>query len=70
MTEKSSVALKKETVKVTLIKSPIRRQAYQAACVQGLGLRKLHSSRVLEDTACVRGMIEKVKHLLRIEAKA
>lgn len=70
MTAKTSEVLEKETVKVTLIKSPIRRQAYQSACLQGLGLRKLHSSRVLEDTPCVRGMIEKVKHLLRIEAKA
>jgi len=67
MTVPSKKALKSETVKVTLIKSPIRRQAYQSACLVGLGLRKLHSSRVLEDTPCVRGMIEKVKHLLRIE---
>ena len=67
MTGKVSKTVKTETVKVTLIKSPIRRQAYQSACLVGLGLRKLHSSRVLEDTPCVRGMIEKVKHLLRIE---
>ncbi len=57
-------------MKVTLIKSPIRRQAYQADCIKGLGLRKLHSSRVLEDTPSIRGQIEKIKHLLRVEAGA
>lgn len=65
--KKATVAVMKQTVKITLIKSAIRRQAYQTACLQGLGLKKLHESRVLEDTPCVRGMIEKVKHLLHVE---
>lgn len=67
---KEKVSKKPSLVKVTLVKSTIRRQAYQAECVKGLGLRKLHSSRVLEDTPSVRGMIEKVKHLLIVEAQA
>jgi large subunit ribosomal protein L30 len=54
-------------VKVTQTGSPIGRQAYQRATLKGLGLDKLHRSRVLEDTPAVRGMIESVKHLLAIE---
>ncbi len=57
-----------KTVKVTQIGSPIGRQDYQRATLKGLGLNKMHRSRVLEDTPAVRGMIERVKHLVRIEA--
>jgi large subunit ribosomal protein L30 len=57
-------------VKVTQIGSPIGRQAYQRATLKGLGLNKLHRSRVLEDTPAVRGMIESVKHLVRVESAA
>ena len=55
-------------VKVTQIASPIGRQDYQRATLKGLGLDKMNRSRVLEDTPSVRGMIESVKHLLRIES--
>ncbi len=55
-------------VRVTLMKSFIRREKYQEQCVRGLGLRKLHQSRVLEDTPSVRGMINQVKHLLKVES--
>jgi len=57
-------------LKVTQIGSPIGRQAYQRATLKGLGLNKLHRSRVLEDTPAVRGMIENVKHLVRVESAA
>jgi large subunit ribosomal protein L30 len=57
-------------VKVTQIGSPIGRQAYQRATLKGLGLNKLHRTRVLEDTPAVRGMIENVKHLVRVESAA
>lgn len=57
-------------VRVTLVKSFIRREKYQEQCVRGLGLRKLHQTRVLEDTPSVRGMINQVKHLLKVEAPA
>ena len=56
-----------KTIKVTQIGSPIGRQAYQRATLKGLGLNKMHRSRVLEDTPAVRGMITKVQHLLRVE---
>jgi large subunit ribosomal protein L30 len=58
----------KKTLKVTQIGSPIGRKKDQRATLVGLGLNKLHRSRELEDTPSVRGMIEKVKHLVRVEA--
>ncbi len=58
---------KKVTVKVTQVGSPIRRRRDQRATLIGLGLNKMHKTRVLEDTPSVRGMIDKVSHLVRIE---
>ena len=57
----------KKTVKVTQIASPIRRQAYQRQTLIGLGLNKMNRTRELEDTPSVRGMINKVEHLVRVE---
>ena len=57
----------KKTVKVTQVRSAIRRPADQSATLIGLGLNKLHRTRELEDTPAVRGMINKVKHLVRVE---
>ena len=57
-------------VKVTQIGSPIRRAPDQEATLVGLGLNKMHKSRVLEDTPSVRGMIAKVAHMLKVEAVA
>jgi large subunit ribosomal protein L30 len=54
-------------VKVTQVGSPIGRNSNQEKNLIGLGLNKMHKSRVLEDTPSVRGMIEKVKHLLKVE---
>ena len=56
-----------KTVKVTQIRSAIRRPADQTATLKGLGLNKLNRTRELEDTPAVRGMINKVKHLVRVE---
>ena len=58
---------KKATVTVTQIGSPIRRRGDQRATLIGLGLNKVHKTRVLEDTPSVRGMINKVSHLVRVE---
>ncbi len=58
---------KKVTVTVTQVGSPIRRRRDQRATLIGLGLNKMHKTRVLEDTPSVRGMIDKVSHLIRIE---
>ena len=57
----------KSTVRITQIGSPIRRPKDQRATLVGLGLNKMHRTRELEDTPAVRGMIEKVKHLVRVE---
>ncbi len=57
-------------VRVTQIGSPIGRRKDQRETLVGLGLNKMHRSRELVDTPSVRGMIEKVKHLLRVEPVA
>ena len=54
----------KKTVVVTQKKSPIGRQSYQRKTLIGLGLNKIGRSKELEDTPSVRGMIDKVKHLV------
>lgn len=54
-------------VKVTQVGSPIARHRDQRATLIGLGLNKRHRSRVLEDTPSVRGMINKVQHLVVVE---
>ena len=56
----------KKTVTVEQVGSPIRRTQDQHATLVGLGLNKLHRVSTLEDTPAVRGMIEKVKHLVRV----
>ena len=61
------MAEKKKTVRVTQIGSPIGRPNDQRATLVGLGLNKMHRTRELEDTPSVRGMIDKVHHLVRVE---
>jgi large subunit ribosomal protein L30 len=60
-------APKKATVTVTLIKSFHGRLPRHRATVTGLGLKRINHTVVLEDTPCVRGMINKVSYLLRVE---
>jgi len=55
------------TIRVTQIRSPIRRPQDQRATLKGLGLNKMNRTRELEDTPAVRGMINKVRHLVRVE---
>ncbi|MDD2884388.1 MAG: 50S ribosomal protein L30 [Dechloromonas sp.] len=54
-------------IKVTLVKSIIGTKQDHRATVRGLGLRKLNSSAELLDTPCVRGMIQKVQYLVKVE---
>jgi large subunit ribosomal protein L30 len=56
------------TITVTQIGSPIRREASQRQTLIGLRLNKLHRSSTLPDTPEVRGMIQKVRHLVRVRA--
>ena len=58
-----------KTIRVTQIKSPIRRPADQRATLVGLGLNKINRTRELPDTPAVRGMINKVSHLVRVEGE-
>ena len=56
----------KNTLIVTQKKSPIGRQSDQRRTLIGLGLNKIGRSKVLSDTPSIRGMINKVKHLVEV----
>lgn len=56
----------KKTVKIKLVRSPIGTRVSHRATVAGLGLRKLNSESVLEDTPSVRGMINKISYLVKV----
>jgi large subunit ribosomal protein L30 len=58
-----------KTVKVTQTGSPIGRPKDQRATLIGLGLNKMNRTSELEDTPAVRGMIDKVSHLVRVEGE-
>ena len=55
-----------KTVTVQQIASPLRREPSQRQTLIGLGLNKMRRTRTLEDTPAVRGMINKVAHLVRV----
>ncbi len=54
-------------IKVTQIKSPIGRTIDQRQTLIGLGLNKINRTKMLQDTPSIRGMIEKVKHLVEVK---
>jgi large subunit ribosomal protein L30 len=56
----------KKTLKVTLVKSPIGFNRKQFLVVQSMGLRKINHSVELSDTPESRGLIHKVRHLVRV----
>jgi len=56
-----------DKIKVTLVKSSIGNRKNQKENLKGLGLNRINSSRTLENTPSVRGMLRKVQHLIRIE---
>lgn len=60
----------KKKIKVTQIGSPIGRRKDQRQTLIGLGLNKISRTKELEDTPSVRGMIEKVSHLVKVEEAA
>ena len=59
-----------KTIKTTQTGSHIGRTEAQRGTLIGLGLNKRHRSRELTDTPEVRGMIKKVRHLVRIDEEA
>jgi len=56
-----------KTIRVTLVRSPIGYTKDQKATVRALGLRRMHQTVEQRDNPAVRGMIQKVIHLLRVE---
>ncbi|ATX78804.1 LSU ribosomal protein L30P [Mariprofundus aestuarium] len=59
---------KKETIRIRQFKSGIGYAKDQRATLVGLGFRRINQVVELEDTASVRGMVNKVRHLVRIES--
>jgi large subunit ribosomal protein L30 len=57
-------------VRVTQIHSPLGRKPGQKATLVGLGLKQQRSTREVEDTPAVRGMIRKIAHLIKVEELA
>ncbi|MGN0514151.1 MAG: 50S ribosomal protein L30 [Lachnospiraceae bacterium] len=56
-----------EKLRITLVKSPISAIPKQVATVEALGLRKMHMTVEHPDNAATRGMIQKVRHLVKVE---
>jgi len=56
-----------KTIKVTLVRSPIGYTKDQKATVKALGLRRMHQTVEQTDNPAVRGMIQKIIHLVKIE---
>jgi len=54
-------------IKVTLVKSPIDRSQRQKLTLQALGLNKMNSSKEIEATPQILGMVNKVNHLITVE---
>lgn len=66
MAEKK-INAKSKQIKVTQIASPIGRRPEQRKTLIGLGLNKIRRESLLEDTDSIRGMVNKVKHLVKFE---
>ncbi len=58
---------KKKMLHITLVRSPIGYSRRQKGTVRALGLRRMHQTVEKEDTPVIRGMIAKVRHLVRVE---
>jgi len=56
----------KKTLTIEQVGSPIRRPFIQRETLIGLGLNKMHRKRVVTDNAAIRGMINKIPHLVRV----
>ena len=58
---------KVKQIAVTQIKSSIGRLKKHKSCLAGLGLRKIGHTVVIEDTPAVRGMVQAVQYMIRVE---
>lgn len=68
MTEKttSKKVESAQSITVRLVGSPIRRDARQREYIKALGLRKLGSEKVLQDSSSVRGLLRKAQHMVKV----
>jgi large subunit ribosomal protein L30 len=60
---------KQQQLTITLVKSPIGCPQRQKKTIRALGLRRMHDSVLHEDTPVIRGMIERIGHLVQVEEK-
>lgn len=58
---------KKKEINVTLVRSPIGALPKHKECVRGLGLKRMRQTVKLEDTPSVRGMVNKIYYMVRVE---
>lgn len=58
----------KNKLKITLVRSTCKAIPNHKQCVRGLGLRKTNHSVVVADNPCIRGMINKINHLITVES--
>lgn len=56
-----------EKLKITLVKSTIGAIPKQVKTVEALGIKKMHQTVELPDNASTRGMIQRVRHLVKVE---
>jgi len=56
-----------QKIKITQIKSPIGRKGIQRKILISLGLNKINRQKIVENSPSIQGMVEKVKHLLKID---
>ncbi len=61
--------MSKSTLSITLVRSLAKRLPSHKACARGLGIRRMHQTVEVEDTACNRGMINKISYMLKVEGK-
>ncbi len=64
--KKAAAPAAKKAIVVKQVASAARRPAVQTATLKGLGLNKMNRTRELEDTPSVRGMVNKISHLVQI----
>ena len=58
----------RKEIRVTLVRSPNGSPRVHRECARGLGLKKMHQTVTLEDTASIRGMVNKIEYMVRVES--
>ena len=58
-----------QVLKITQIRSSLRREKSQGLTLRALGFRRMHQTVLQKDTSAIRGMIKKVQHLVKVEVE-